>query len=95
MNDSTKKIQTKRTFEAFKEQPKTMLQVSIETGILRGNICRYVASFQKHKKITVVKEGACPISHHKAKFYSTDPEYFSDETDPELFPSTNAGPYAL
>jgi hypothetical protein len=88
MNDSTKKIQTKRTFEAFKEQPKTMLEVAKETGILRGNICRYVAHFRKHRKIVEVKQGACPISHHKAKFYSTDPKHFPAETELELFPPT-------
>ena len=28
-------------YQSFKEHPKTMLDVSLETGILRANICRY------------------------------------------------------
>jgi len=87
MDKQTKQKQTRRTFEAFRERPKTMLEVATETGILRGNICRYVATFEKHNKITIVKEGPCPISKHKAKFYSTDPKYFPRETQPELFPT--------
>ena len=97
MDEQTKQIQTKRTFEAFREQPRTMLEVAKMTGILRGNICRYVAHFRKHGKIVEVKEGACPISHHKAAFYSTDPKYFPDETELDLFPTptpNNAGVYS-
>jgi hypothetical protein len=88
MKDSTKKIQTKRTFDAFREQPKTMLEVAVETGILRGNICRYVAHFRKHGKIVEVKTGACPVSHHSAAFFSSDPKYFKAESQSELFPPT-------
>lgn len=40
-------VQMKRVFAAFKRKPSTMLMVSIETGILRANICRYVAKWQK------------------------------------------------
>jgi len=32
--------QMKKVFTAFYSQPKTMLMVSVETGILRANICR-------------------------------------------------------
>lgn len=86
MNSETKKKQTQRTFDAFYEEPKTMLQVAKETGILRGNICRYVDYFRKHSKIVEVKQGKCPISNHKAAFYSTDPAYFPDEAQSDLFP---------
>jgi hypothetical protein len=97
MKDSTKKIQTKRTFEAFREQPRTMLEVAKLTGILRANVCRYVAHFRKHGKIVEVKEGPCPISKHKAGFYSTDPQYFPAETELDLFPKqpTKSRAYAL
>ena len=96
MDKSTKQKQTKRTFEAFREEPKTMLQVAKETGILRGNICRYVDAFRKHGKIVEVKQDKCPISKHKASFYSTDPKYFQEETQPELFPKeTKSRAYQL
>ncbi len=68
--DSKFKAQMKVVFECFK-QPKTMLQVSTETGILRANICRYVAEWEKQDRITKVRKGICPISKHPAGFYTT------------------------
>ncbi|HKK43878.1 MAG TPA: hypothetical protein VJ964_00025 [Balneolaceae bacterium] len=86
MDSQTKQIQTKRTFEAFRERPKTMMEVSIETGIIRPNICRYISKWEKQGKIVLVKEDTCPITKHKAGFYSTDPTYFPDiDPEPELF----------
>lgn len=87
MKESKKKAQTKRTFEAFKERPKTMKMVEVETGIDRPNICRYVAKLEQLDKITVVKERPCEITKHKAKYYSTDPAYFKPQTQSELFPN--------
>lgn len=74
MDSKRKKVQTRKTFEAFKEEPKTMKQVSVETGIMRPNICRYTATWKEEKKIALVKEDLCPITKHKAGFYTTDPE---------------------
>lgn len=66
-------------FEAQKEtvylafsHPKTMLQVSVETGILRANICRYVRQLEDENKISLLYKGICPISKHKAGFYQND-----------------------
>lgn len=64
--------QMKRVFRAFAAEPKTMLQVSFETGILRANICRYVAKWRRQRKIQVVRFGLCPITKHRAGFYSTN-----------------------
>lgn len=68
--------QIKRVFAALYRQPKTMLMVSIETGILRANICRYVAEWEKENRICIVRKGICPISKHRAGFYTTNPELF-------------------
>ena len=68
--------QTQRVFTAFLRHPKTMLMVSIETGILRANICRYVAEWEKQNCIRIVRKGICPISKHRAGFYTTNPELF-------------------
>jgi len=70
--------QMKRAFAAFYRQPKTMLMVSIETGILRANICRYVAEWGKRGYIRIVRKGICPISKHRAGYYTTNPELFPD-----------------
>ena len=68
--------QMKRVFAALYRQPKTMLMVSIETGILRANICRYVAEWEKENRICIVRKGICSISKHRAGFYTTNPDLF-------------------
>ena len=68
--------QKKRVFAALYRQPKTMLMVSIETGIFRANICRYVAEWKKEGRIYLVRTGFCPISKHRSAFYTTNPELF-------------------
>jgi len=75
-------IQMKSVFAAFYRQPKTMLMVSIETGILRANICRYVAEWEKRDCIKIVRKGICPISKHRAGFYTTNPELFPAIVEP-------------
>jgi hypothetical protein len=60
--------QRKAVLRAFRE-PKTMLQVSFETGILRANITRFVSEFQRDGRIIRIKNGICPISKHPAGLY--------------------------
>lgn len=71
-NDYTR--QMKRVYKSFSESPKTMLEVAIETNILRANICRYVAEWKKENSIELIKFGICPISKHRAGYYYTGKE---------------------
>ncbi|NCD68087.1 hypothetical protein [Mucilaginibacter agri] len=64
-----------RTFSAFFKEPSTMRMVEVQTGILRPNICRYVARLQKSGKIKLIKFGHCPYTKHIAGFYSTNPAF--------------------
>jgi len=68
--------QMERVFLALYKQPKTMLMVSIETNILRANICRYVAKFRKQNSIRMLQKNACSISKHRAGYYTTNTELF-------------------
>lgn len=70
-------VQMKRVFAAFKRKPSTMLMVSIETEILRANICRYVAKWQKQGSIHLLKQGFCKVSKHRAGYYTTDTNLFT------------------
>lgn len=85
MDSKTFNNQLKRTYRAFREKPKTMLQVSSETGIMRASICRYVAHLKKRNKIAEVRKGTCPISKHKSGFLSTDPALIPKPGQSELF----------
>jgi hypothetical protein len=73
--------QMKIVFAAFFEQPKTMLMVEVETGIMRSNICRYVAKWKKRETISIVSFGICPISKHNGVQKLT--------TNAALFPKSN------
>jgi len=64
--------QYNKVFTALYKQPKIMLTVSIETGILRANICRYIAKMQEKEGIVVISRGICPVSKHRAGFYTTN-----------------------
>ena len=68
--------QMKKVFAALYKQPKTMLMLEVETGIMRSNICWYVREWRQENSIKIVKKGICPISKHRAGFYTTDPSFF-------------------
>lgn len=68
--------QFRRVFLSLYKEPKTMFMVSVETGIERANICRYVATWRKRKCIRIAKKGICPISKHVAGYYTTNPQLF-------------------
>jgi hypothetical protein len=75
--------QMKRVFAAFHRQPKTMLMVSSETGIMRSNITRYVAKWKKLDCIKIVRLGTCPISKSAGVQYLTaNPKLFSAIVEP-------------
>lgn len=68
--------QKKRVFVAFFKHPKTIGMVSIETGISRSDIRRYIAEWKKRKSIRIIRKDICPVSKYHDAFYSTNPELF-------------------
>ena len=73
-------------FESFYEDPKTMRQVEVETGIRRDHITRYVAILRKQNKITLIKKGICPITRmNGVQFLSTNPDHQPDIIQQSLF----------
>lgn len=77
--DSFKGKQIARVLKAFREHPKTMLMVSIETGIYRANICRYVATLRQEYHIYKVAVSFCKVSKYRACYYSAAPTLFSSQ----------------
>lgn len=69
--------QMDRVFAAFKRKPATMLMISIETGIYRANICRYIAKWQKSYSVHLLKHGLCEVSKYRAGYYTTDTNLFA------------------
>jgi predicted Rossmann fold nucleotide-binding protein DprA/Smf involved in DNA uptake len=79
------KNQMQVIFKAFHKRPATMLMIALETGILRANICRYVAEWEKQGNIQVVKKGYCVFTKHIAGYYTTNKELFKEDNQLKLF----------
>ena len=83
--DKALNSQFKLVYKSFYKAPKTMLMASKETGILRANICRYVATLRESDKIAEVKKSLCKISKHNAGYLSTDPNQFPKSNQLKMF----------
>ena len=69
-------IQLKKVKEAFLKQPATMLMIAQITQIERANICRYVDILEKQNEIAFIEKSKCPITKHRAGFYTTNKNLF-------------------
>lgn len=85
MDSKEYRTQLATVCHAFKFEPLTMLQVAYGTGIERAGICWYVRILRKAKKIALVKIDYCPITKHKAGFYTTDTNQFPVDNQTNLF----------
>lgn len=71
-------------YQSFKEYPKTMLDVSLETGILRANICRYVADMENKGVIQLLYKSEDEHTRFTAGYYTTDKTLFRQEDNQQL-----------
>jgi ribosomal protein S17E len=85
MDSKTYHSQLKKVFQELKKEPQTMLQVSVKSGILRANICRYIRTLRKRKQVAVTKVDKCPLSNHKAQFFTTDKALFPADPQTTMF----------
>ena len=67
--------QEKIVFAAFFNEPSTMFMVEKKTGIMRPNICRFVATWKKKNCIHIVRTAKDPHTKCNAQFLSTNPAY--------------------
>ncbi len=72
-NKDSKLSEYQQVYRAFfSDKPKNALQVSIETGIRRANITRYIGRMKRTDRIAVVYFGMCPITKHsRVQFLTT------------------------
>lgn len=77
--------QKRKVFQAFFNAPKTMLQASIETTVMRSNICYYVRDFRKSNSICVVKNETDPLTGFRADYLSTNPKECNSCQQTKLF----------
>lgn len=75
--------QEKKVFAAFFQEPRTMYQAEKMTGVMRPNICRFVAVWKKKDSIRVVKTDRDPYTRCTAQFLSTNPVLWPSKTEPK------------
>ena len=54
--------QYQTVYHSFLQHPKTMKQVSVETGIERCNITRFISQMLRDGSIELIHKGNCPIT---------------------------------
>ncbi|HLF51061.1 hypothetical protein [Flavobacterium sp.] len=83
---NTAKDQVKKVFNAFFENPKTMKEADIYTGVMRENICRYVRTFRDENRIELIGYRKCKITgHNKVGIYTTNPDLFPKSNQLKMF----------
>ena len=82
-NDFTNQYNT--TYNSFFEQPQSMKELSVTTGIDRANLCRYVRTMRLLKAIAVYKRSYCSITKRLVNKYTTNPDLFPISSQLNLF----------
>lgn len=82
--DSGFRSQYQIVYQSFKERPNTMLDVFLETGILRANICWYVADMEDKGLIQLLYKMDDVHTKFKAGYYTTDKILFREVEDKQL-----------
>lgn len=78
--------QFRRVRTSFMERPKTMMEVEVQTGVMRTNITRYVATMRRRLQIQIHHYGICPVTRASGvQFLTTDPTLFVVHNVPSLF----------
>lgn len=71
-------------YTSFMQQPKTMLDVFLQTGILRANVCRYVAIMKKEGVIQLIRKDKDRSTGYMAGYYSTDKKLFLNSSNKQF-----------
>lgn len=78
--------QIEKVYQAFQEMPMTMKEADVSTGIMRENICRYVAILVKRRLIVVRRIRKCRITGYPdVKEYTGDPNLFPESNQLKMF----------
>lgn len=83
--DSYFTAQYKVCYKELFKVAQTMKMLSVASGIDRANICWHIAEMRKTGSIAIVKRSSCPITKHRANFYTTNPSLFPATSQLKLF----------
>lgn len=75
--DKYKQTELKKVKDYLFKNTATMKAVTVNTGIIRENVCRRIADLRKVGQVCKIKIGRCPITgHRKVGFYTSNPTLF-------------------
>ncbi|GAB2629968.1 hypothetical protein GCM10027035_25480 [Emticicia sediminis] len=77
--------QFQKVFNEYFKQPFTMKMVSVNCNIDRANICWYNRDLRRLGRIKAVRKGICPITKHRAIYWTTNPQFFPKESQLNIF----------
>ena len=83
--DDKFKEQARIVFDEFFKEPLTMKMVSVRCKIDRANICWFNRDLRHSGRIKAVHKGICKITKHRATYWTTNPEFFPDNSQLSLF----------
>ncbi len=83
-----KKINTQlnRVYQTLKEEPLTMKETDVKSGIMRESICRYISTLLKQDRIAIIRKRKCTVTgHNNVNEYTADPNLFPVSNQLNLF----------
>jgi hypothetical protein len=77
-NNQAKDTQLQKVYKAFYEQPRTMKEVFVCTGVLREFICWHCRELKLLGKLYFIKRRRCNITGKWAKEFTTNEEFLPE-----------------
>jgi hypothetical protein len=73
-----KDTQLRAVFNAFYEQPRTMKEVFVCTGVLREFVCWYCRELRLSGRLHFIKKRKCSITGEWVKEYTTNEKFIPE-----------------
>ena len=85
MKLDNRETQLRAVYNAFYEEPRTMKEVFIHTGVLREFVCWYCRELRLNNSLFFVKKRRCTITNQLVNEYSTNEDFKPIQSQLELF----------
>ena len=85
MKSSKRETQLKAVYDAFHEQPRTMKEVFVKTGVVREFVCWYCRDLRLNSKLFFIRKRRCSITNELVNEYSTNEDFKPPQSQLQLF----------
>jgi len=78
--------QLQRVYQSFFDQPQTMKEVDVSTGIMRENVCRHCKVLRESNRLAPVKKRRCTITGYPyVTEWTSNPDLMPPDLQLSLF----------